>query len=73
MLMPAFTRASVRAYGQARMFATPQHGMTVMSDTDKKDAPRSPRETDEGAADHIEKKPQDKQSPQQTHDDESHG
>lgn len=45
-----------------------------MNETDKKEGtPRSPRETDAAAADHIEKKPKDKESPQQTHDDETHG
>jgi len=43
----------------------------VMTESDKNGT--SPKEFDEAAADHIEKKPEDKQSPQQTHDDESHG
>jgi hypothetical protein len=43
-----------------------------MSETDKNGSPRSPQETDT-AADHVEKKPKDEESPQQTHDDESHG
>lgn len=44
-----------------------------MTEAEKKDAPRSPRETDAAAADHVEKKPKDTESPQQVHDDESHG
>lgn len=42
-----------------------------MTESDKNGA--SPKEFDEAAADHVEKKPEGKQSPQQTHDDESHG
>ena len=43
-----------------------------MSESEKNGPPRSPRETDT-AADHVEKKPREKESPQQKHDNEDHG
>jgi hypothetical protein len=44
-----------------------------MSKPDDKDTPRNPREFDAGTGDRVEKKPKDPESPQQTHEDESHG
>lgn len=44
-----------------------------MSTPDDKHTPRNPREYDEATGDRVEKKPKDPESPQQAHEDESHG
>jgi len=40
---------------------------------DEKSNPTSPREVDASTRDRVEKAPKQKESPQQTHDDEDHG
>ncbi|SDF51176.1 MULTISPECIES: hypothetical protein [Rhodanobacteraceae] len=44
-----------------------------MSESDKSSRSPTPKEFDESAAERVEKKPKEKESPQQTHDDETHG
>jgi hypothetical protein len=46
--------------------------MTV-SHNDKAEQPKNPRDIDAKTADRIEKNPKEKESPQQTHDDEDQG
>ena len=44
-----------------------------MTKPDEKSNPTNPREVDAGTGDRVEKAPKQKESPQQTHDDEDHG
>jgi hypothetical protein len=67
-----FTPAFDRLYAMATILIALRQEDHPMSESEKNGTPRSPRETDT-AADHVEKKPREKESPQQKHDNEDHG
>jgi len=73
VLMPSFTPLSACPDAGGVMLVTPIHRDSAMSTPDDKDTPRNPREYDEATGDRVEKKPKDPESPQQAHEDESHG
>lgn len=44
-----------------------------MTKSDEQSTPPNPRDMDANTGDRVEKAPKQKESPQQTHDDENHG
>jgi hypothetical protein len=73
VLTPSFTPLSACPDIGRMMLMASIHRDSAMSKPDDKNTPRNPRELDAGTGDRVEKKPKDPESPQQTHEDESHG